>query len=82
MATKPKQTAKPKRRKTAARRRAAKVKEHFDRHYYALMPKKKHHRVLVWTVFLALAMIIVAQMLYPVERVLPFASLGGQPVGW
>lgn len=82
MATKPKQTAKSKRRKTAARQRAAKVKEHFDRHYYALMPKKKHHRVLVWTIFLALATIIAAQMLYPVERALPFASLGGQPVGW
>ena len=83
MATKPKQTARvSKHRLTTLRRRAAKTKEHFSRHYYSLMPEKKHHRVMVWTVFLLVASTIIGQMMYPIDRALPFARLGDQMVGW
>lgn len=83
MATKPKQTAHAsKHRLTTLRQRAAKTKEHFSRHYYSLMPEKKHHRVMVWMVFLLVTSTIAAQMMYPINRALPFARLGNQMVGW
>ena len=83
MATKPKQTAHAsKHRLTTLRRRAAKTKEHFSRHYYSLMPEKKHHRVMVWMVFLLVTSTIAAQMMYPINHALPFARLGNQMVGW
>lgn len=56
-------------------------KQRFSRHYYALMPNKKHHRVLVWVVFLTVVGVIAAQMLYPLGRAVPFATLAGEPVG-
>lgn len=46
------------------------------------MPNKKHHRVLVWVVFLLVVATIAAQMLYPLNRAVPFASLAGKPVGF
>jgi len=46
------------------------------------MPNKKHHRVLVWVVFLTVVGAIAAQMLYPLGRALPFATLAGKSVGW
>lgn len=51
-------------------------------HYYRVMPNKKHHRVLVWVVFLLIVSTVAAQMLYPLNRAVPFASLAGKPVGW
>ena len=83
MAVKPKQTThSTKHRSAALRQRAAKTKEHFSRHYYSLMPEKKHHRVMVWMVFLLVTSTIAAQMMYPINHALPFARLGNQMVGW
>lgn len=57
------------------------AKQRFSHHYYRVMPNKKHHRVLVWVVFLAVVGVIAAQMLYPLNRAVPFATLAGRPVG-
>ncbi len=51
-------------------------------HYYRVMPEKKHHRVLIWTIFLVYAVIVAVQMLYPLDRALPLASVFGQNVAW
>lgn len=64
------------------KRRRAIVKEHFSRYYYSFMPEKKHHRILIWVVFLVGAGLIVVQLLYPVNRALPLARLGNTFVGW
>lgn len=58
------------------------VRSHISRHYYSYMPNKKHHRVLIWVVFLLVAATIAAQMLYPLDRALPLSRVSGQPVGW
>lgn len=50
--------------------------------YYAIMPTKKHHRILIWVVFLCVATTIAGQMLYPPNRAVPFARLGSESVGW
>lgn len=46
------------------------------------MPDKKHHRVVVWAVFLLLAGQYALQMLYPLDRALPLARIGDKSVGW
>lgn len=61
---------------------ARRIKSVARRHYYTYMPNKKHHRVLVWVVFLLLAGQYAIQMLYPLDRALPLARIGDQPVGW
>ena len=63
---------------TRTRRLHHKVK----RHYYAYMPNKKHHRVLVWGVFLLMAAVIAGQLLYPYDRALPLARIGNEYVGF
>jgi len=56
---------------------------HVSHHYFRLMPNKKHHRIVVWVVFLFLAAVLSAQMLYPIGRAMPFATLGDTRVsGW
>ena len=55
---------------------------HVARHYYAYMPNKKHHRVLVWVVFLLASLLIALQLLYPPDRALPFARITGENVAW
>ncbi len=57
-------------------------KQRVQEHYYAVMPDKKHHRVLIWVVFLVVATTIGLQMAYPQNRAVPFARLGSQAVGW
>lgn len=52
------------------------------RQYYKRMPDKKHHRVTLWVVFFTLAAVIAAQLLYPLDRALPFARLGGERIGF
>ena len=42
------------------------------------MPNKKHHRVLIWVVFLIVAATLSAQMLYPLDRAVPFAKINGE----
>jgi len=46
------------------------------------MPEKKHHRVLIWAVFLSYSLIIALQMLYPVDRALPLATIFDKNVAW
>lgn len=48
--------------------------------YTKYMPGRKHHRVLLWVVFLFLAIIIAFQLAYPYGRGLPFASVGDTSV--
>lgn len=50
--------------------------------YRSVMPAKKHHRILVWVVFFVITGVIVGQMLYPLDRAVPFARLGHDTVGW
>ncbi len=75
------QSAPAKKRATKPKSRQ-KITEHFSRHYFALMPEKKHHRIIVWVVFFALSALIAVQLLYPPDRALPFARLGTSAVGW
>ena len=49
--------------------------------YYAYMPNKKHHRILVWVLFLTVSVAIAIQMLYPLDWTLPFARDRGRMVG-
>lgn len=55
---------------------------HVSHHYFRVMPNKKHHRTLVWVVFLLCSFVVSAQMLYPNDRSLPLAKLEGAPIGW
>lgn len=55
---------------------------HIRHHYYRVMPDKKHHRVMIWVAFFSISITIALQMLYPVSRAVPFASLGGGSVAW
>ncbi|MDB5177737.1 MAG: hypothetical protein JWO61_120 [Candidatus Saccharibacteria bacterium] len=58
------------------------VKHAVSRHYFSYMPNKKHHRVLIWVVFLSISTIIAAQLLYPSDRALPLAQINETRVGW
>ncbi|MDB5165164.1 MAG: hypothetical protein JWM00_54 [Candidatus Saccharibacteria bacterium] len=58
------------------------VKAAVSRHYFTYMPNQKHHRVLIWMVFLVTSAIIAAQLLYPLDRALPQARINNTPVGW
>lgn len=51
-------------------------------HYYKKMPDKKSHRVLIWTAFLSYSLMAALQLLYPLDRALPLASIPGKDVGW
>lgn len=69
--------AKPKKRVTAHRR----IKKHVKHHYFRIMPNQKSYRVALWVGFFVISAIVAAQMLYPPERAVPFATLNGQAVG-
>ena len=58
------------------------VRHSVSRHYFSYMPNKKHHRVLVWVVFLVVSLVIAAQLLYPPDRALPLARINDTKVGW
>ncbi len=46
-------------------------------HYFRVMPNHRHHRVIVWSLFLTIAAILAVQFAYPLDRGLPLARLGG-----
>jgi hypothetical protein len=48
--------------------------------YATYMPARKHHRVLLWVVFLFSAVVIALQLAYPYGRGLPLASVGDTAV--
>lgn len=60
----------------------ARVKRHVKAHYDARMPDKKHHRIIIWVVFLVSSTTIAAQLLYPPDRALPLQRVTGQSVAW
>lgn len=64
------------------RSRRTLAKERVKAHYDTYMPNKKHHRVLVWVVFLVCSAAIALQLLYPPDRALPLTRITGQSVGW
>lgn len=51
-------------------------------YYQQVMPARKSHRILIWVAFFSISIIIAVQMLYPVDRAVPFASITGQAVGF
>lgn len=65
-----------------SRRLHRRVHTRVKHHYYRVMPEKKHHRVMIWVVFLSYALVAAGQMLYPLDRALPLARYGGEQVGW
>lgn len=58
------------------------LREKVSHHYRRIMPDKKHHRVIIWVVFLLVVTVIAAQILYPLNRAVPFARLAGKQVGF
>lgn len=66
---------------TPLRQKASRIHAHVRRHYYAYMPNKKHHRILVWVAFFIVAGVIAAQLLYPPDRAVPLARLDNMSVG-
>jgi beta-lactamase class A len=60
----------------------ARVKKHVKAHYDARMPDKKHHRIIIWVVFLVAAATIAGQLLYPPDRALPLRRVAGKSVAW
>ncbi len=72
----------PRPKEEKRRSRKALAKERFKAHYDTYMPNKKHHRVLVWVVFLACSVTIALQLLYPPDRALPLTRITGQNVAW
>lgn len=69
-------------KKQTRRDRIQLIKRHFTWHYYSRMPQRKLHRILVWVAFLSYSVIFSIQMLYPLDRALPLASLFGESVGF
>lgn len=63
---------------TRAHRAHARAKHH----YYRVMPNKKHHRVLIWVLFLSYTFVVAMQMLYPLDRALPLATVFDRNVAW
>lgn len=51
------------------------------RAYQQLMPAKKSHHIAVWVAFFVVSAIIAGQMLYPLDRAVPFAMVGDTRVG-
>lgn len=62
--------------------RAHRARAQAKQHYYRVMPNKKHHRVLIWSVFFSYAVVVAVQMLYPLDRALPLATAFGQNIAW
>lgn len=50
--------------------------------YRSVMPDKKRHRIMVWVAFFCIVTVLACQMLYPLDRALPFARLGDKWVGF
>lgn len=48
--------------------------------YFRVMPNHRHHRVIMWSVFLSLSTVLAVQFAYPLDHGLPFARLGTQSV--
>ncbi len=76
------QAQQPKELKNRRRSRKALAKERIKGHYDTYMPNKKHHRVLIWVVFLACSITVALQLLYPPDRALPLTRISNQQVAW
>ena len=49
--------------------------------YQRIMPNKKNHRMLIWGIFVLVVSCIVVQLLYPLDKSLPFARVGSRVIG-
>lgn len=58
------------------------VRRRVKHHYFQVMPDNPRHRSFIWAVFWIISGIILVQLMYPLERALPFARINNQPVGW
>lgn len=56
---------------------AKKTSAKIQHHYWAFMPAKKHHRIIIWSVFFGVSALLGWQIAYPPDRGLPLASIGG-----
>jgi beta-lactamase class A len=69
--------------KTVAKRPVHhRAKARVAHHYFRVMPNKKYYRIAIWIVFFVVSFVIGAQMMYPLCRAVPFATLSGESVGW
>lgn len=66
----------------SARQAHQQTKQKVQHHYFRIMPDKRWHRQTIWSVFWVVAAIILVQLIYPPNRVLPTATLLGQPKVW
>lgn len=60
----------------------SRAKQKFKHHYFRVMPNKRWHRTTIWTVFWIVSAVILLQLIYPPDRVLPTATLMGEPRAW
>lgn len=51
-------------------------------HYVRVMPNRRHHRVMIWSVFLTIVAILIVQFAYPLDRGLPFARFGAKSTAY
>lgn len=58
------------------------TRQKVQHHYFRIMPDKRWHRTTIWSAFWIVAAIILVQLIYPPNRVLPTATLLGQPKAW
>lgn len=78
MAVLPEDRSTPKQFPTGKRPVRRRIQARYDRH----MPDRKRHRVLIWLLFLASAIVVAAQLLYPLDRALPLTRVAGESVAW
>jgi hypothetical protein len=52
-------------------------RKQFQKNYFYHMPKRKHHRIIIWVVFFVVLTMIIAQLAYPYDKGLPLARVPG-----
>lgn len=58
------------------------AKQKIQHHYFRVMPNQRWQRSTIWSLFWIAAGIILLQLIYPPDRVLPTGTLLGQPRVW
>ena len=51
-------------------------------YYRTIMPARRSHRTMIWVAFFAVWAILVGQFLYPLDRAVPFASIGDDRIAY
>ncbi len=83
--TKSASSAGAKKQKTVAKKRLPRLSNSMitliAREYYrAVMPAKRSHRTMIWVAFFVVWGVLVVQFMYPLDRAVPFASIGADRV--